>query len=158
MNKQLFRRKSLEKITSPDRMSDYICVSNPSVWMILAAIIVLLAGVCVWGIFGRLDTILQTGGVCKDAQLILYVSEKDYEKLDESTFVSVDGMEYPVSEISEYPVEIDESFDSYLVHLTGLSAGDWVYAVTADAAGLKNGIYSADIVTESVKPIDFVRN
>ena len=44
MSKQLFRQKSLEKITSPEQMGDYIRVSNPSVWMILVAIIVLLIG------------------------------------------------------------------------------------------------------------------
>ena len=52
MSKQLFRQKSMERITSPEQMDDYIRVSNPSVWMILAAVIVLLVGVCVWGIFG----------------------------------------------------------------------------------------------------------
>ncbi len=55
MSKPLFRQKSLDKITSPEQMGDYIRVSNPSVWMILAAIIALLVGVCVWGIFGRLE-------------------------------------------------------------------------------------------------------
>ena len=62
MGKTIFRQKSMQKITSPEQMNDYIRVSNPSVWMILAAVIVLLAGVCVWGVFGHLDTVLQTGG------------------------------------------------------------------------------------------------
>ena len=53
MGKTIFRQKSMQKITSPEQMNDYIRVSNPSVWMILAAVIVLLAGVCVWGVFGH---------------------------------------------------------------------------------------------------------
>ena len=44
MGKTIFRQKSMQKITSPEQMNDYIRVSNPSVWMILAAVIVLLAG------------------------------------------------------------------------------------------------------------------
>ena len=75
MSKQLFRQKSIDKITSPEQVNDYIRVSNPSVWMILAAVIVLLIGVCVWGMFGSLDTTLQTGGVCKDGQLVLMHNE-----------------------------------------------------------------------------------
>lgn len=47
MEKQIFRKKSVERVSSPEQLSDYIRVSNPSVWMTLAAIIVLLAGVCV---------------------------------------------------------------------------------------------------------------
>ena len=48
MDNPVFRQKSMEKISSPEQMNDYIRVSNPRVWMILAAVIVLLAGVCVW--------------------------------------------------------------------------------------------------------------
>lgn len=63
MGNPVFRQKSIEKISSPEQMNDYIRVSNPSVWIILAAVIVLLAGVFVWGLFGRLDSAFQTGGV-----------------------------------------------------------------------------------------------
>lgn len=80
MSKQLFRQKSLDKITSPEQMGDYIRVSNPSVWMILAAIIVLLIGVCVWGVFGRLDTTLQTGGSARRTACFFIFSEQDFKK------------------------------------------------------------------------------
>ena len=75
MNHSVFRQKSMERITSPEQMNDYIRVSNPSVWMLLAAVIVLLIGVCVWGAFGHLDTVVQTGGVCEDGRLSVYLSE-----------------------------------------------------------------------------------
>lgn len=65
MNSSIFRRKSMDKISSPEQMNDYIRVANPSVWMILAAIIVLLIGVCVWGMYGQLDTKLQTGAYAR---------------------------------------------------------------------------------------------
>ena len=42
MSNPIFRKKSIEKVTSPEQINDYIRVSNPSVWMILAAVIVLL--------------------------------------------------------------------------------------------------------------------
>ena len=52
--KQIFRKSSIDRVSSPEQLNDYIRISNPSVWMVLAAVIVLLAGVCVWGIFGHL--------------------------------------------------------------------------------------------------------
>ena len=158
MSKQLFRQKSMERITSPVQMVDYIRVSKACVGMILAGVIVLLVGVCVWGIFGQLDTTLQTGGVCADGQLILYVGEKDYGKLGRGTVVSVGGQEFTPAEISEAPLRLDESYDPYLIHLTGLSVGDWAYAVKVDAAGVKDGTYSVAVMTERVRPIDFVMN
>ena len=154
MSKQLFRQKSLDKITSPEQMGDYIRVSNPSVWMILAAIIVLLIGVCVWGVFGRLDTTLQTGGICKDGQLVFYISEQDFKKIGADTLVSVEGKEFALSEISESPVKLDESYDPYLIHLMGL----WVFAEKAYTAVLKFGTCSLEFILERVKPFYFVRN
>ena len=48
----IFREKNMERINSPEEMNDYIKVASPGVWMVLLAIIFLLIGVVVWGIFG----------------------------------------------------------------------------------------------------------
>ena len=58
MNDQLFRKKSVDKVSSPEQLNEYIRVANPGVWMVLAAIVILLAGVVVWGFIGHLDTTL----------------------------------------------------------------------------------------------------
>ena len=50
----IFREKSLERISEPEQLHDYIRMTSPSVWLILLAVIVLLAGVMVWGVFGKL--------------------------------------------------------------------------------------------------------
>ena len=47
MNQQLFRKKSVDKVSSPEQLNEYIRVANPGVWMVLAAIVILLAGVVV---------------------------------------------------------------------------------------------------------------
>ena len=65
MNNQIFRKKSLEKVSSPEQLDDYIRVSNPGVWIVLVTVIVLLVGVCVWGVFGRLETTVGSAAVVK---------------------------------------------------------------------------------------------
>ena len=42
MAEPIFREKSLKRITSPEELGDYLRVTSPSVWMILAAVILLL--------------------------------------------------------------------------------------------------------------------
>lgn len=158
MGNPVFRQKSIEKISSPEQMNDYIRVSNPSVWIILAAVIVLLAGVFVWGLFGHLDSAFQTGGVCKDGSLTVYVSEENFAKISEKAVISVDGAELALSDIPSSPVRLDDNADPYLLHLTGASAGDWVYVLKVDAAGMKDGIISVSVITERVRPLDFVLN
>ena len=159
MNHSVFRQKSMEKITSPEQMNDYIRVSNPSVWMILAAVIVLLIGVCVWGAFGHLDTVVQTGGVCEDGRLTVYLSESDFVKLDGEVILSVGEAEYAVvSDVAGMPILLDESTDPYLLHLIGLSAGDWAHVLSAEAPDLKDGVYTVSVIIERVRPLDFVLN
>ena len=53
-NATIFRQKSIDRISSPEQLHDYIKVSSPSAWFVLTAIIVLLVGVLVWGIFGTI--------------------------------------------------------------------------------------------------------
>ncbi|MCL2839926.1 MAG: hypothetical protein FWE05_04055 [Defluviitaleaceae bacterium] len=48
--KNIFRKESLDKMSSPEKLNDYIKVSNPSVWIILGAIAIMLISVIVWSI------------------------------------------------------------------------------------------------------------
>ena len=50
MSDQIFRKKSLDRISSPEQLNDYIRVANPGIWMIRAAVIIVLGGVCGWGV------------------------------------------------------------------------------------------------------------
>ncbi len=51
---KLFREKSIKKISSPEQIDDYIRITTPSVWLILFAVVILLVGLVIWGIFGRI--------------------------------------------------------------------------------------------------------
>ena len=155
---ELFRKKSIERVTSPEQLNDYIRVSNPGVWMILAAVVILLAGVCVWGVFGRLDTKKQASGVCENGKLTCYIKSDDISDVKEGTLVSVDGKEYTVKSVSSSPVRLDGEKDSYLIYLGGFSETDWVYVVAVDAPDLADGEYSVDVITKRVSPISFVLN
>ena len=40
----LFREKSLETVENPEQLNDYLKVTSPGVWIVLGAVIVILAG------------------------------------------------------------------------------------------------------------------
>ena len=48
MENQLFRKKSLERISSPEELHDYMRVTSPRLWMLLIAIVALLVGFIVY--------------------------------------------------------------------------------------------------------------
>ncbi len=54
---QLYRKGSLERIRSPEQLNDYLRVTNPSVWLLLTAVILLLAGLLIWGSFTYIDSV-----------------------------------------------------------------------------------------------------
>ena len=74
----LFRKESLERIQSPEQLTDYIKVTNPGIWIILFAIIILLAGVFVWSTVGKLETLAGGNAVVKDGTAQIVVT--DYDK------------------------------------------------------------------------------
>lgn len=157
MDKQLFRKASIDRVSSPEQLNDYVRVSNPGVWMILAAIIALLVGVCVWGIFGHLDTKIATAGTCENGVFTCYVNEEEAAKISSGMTVNVDGNVLSVYEISAKPISVGADVDGYLLYLGGFSEGEWLYEVTASSA-LSDGTYKAEIVTESVSPMSFILN
>ena len=55
MSESVFRKKSIERVSSPEKLNDYIRVSSPSIWIIMAALIVLLAGILIWAVFGTVS-------------------------------------------------------------------------------------------------------
>lgn len=157
MDKQLFRKASIDRVSSPEQLNDYVRVSNPSVWILLAAVIVLLIGVCVWGIFGQLETKIAAAGTAENGVFACYVTEENAEKIKVGMTVNVDGNTLSVSEISAKPIAVSVQTDEYLMHLGNYSEGDWLYEITAHGT-LADGTYKAEIVTESVSPMSFVLN
>ena len=67
MESKVFRQKSMDRISSPEQLEDYMRVTNPGVWMVLAAVIVLLAGILAASVFGRLETTLSARAEIKGA-------------------------------------------------------------------------------------------
>ncbi len=162
MENQIFRKASIDRVSSPEQLNDYVKVSNPSVWMILSAVIVLLIGVCVWGISGRLDTTVKTAALCENGTLCVYIKEADIPKIAKGMEITVNGESFTVSQISQIsqisqaPVSVD-GLDEYLLYKGGFQAGEWVYTAVA-TADIPDGVYSAEIIVESVSPMSFVLN
>ena len=69
----IFREKSLKKVSSPEALNDYIRVTTPSVWLVLIALVLLLAGIFAWSVFGTV-TVHAEDGSTQDIHPITYVT------------------------------------------------------------------------------------
>ena len=72
MDSTIFRQKSIDKVSSPEKLDDYIKVTTPSVWITLAAVILLIVGALIWGIFGEL-TVHEDDGSARKVAPITYI-------------------------------------------------------------------------------------
>ena len=72
MNNAIFRQKSIDKVSSPEKLDDYIRVTTPGVWITITAIVILLVGTIVWGTFGEL-TIHNSDGTTETVAPISFI-------------------------------------------------------------------------------------
>lgn len=156
----IFRKKSLERLSSPEELRDYVKVTGVGLWFFLSAVIVLFVGLFVWACVGHFDTLVSTGAQVINGQVYCYISEDDASKITEETVIAIDGTVYPIEAIDTEeatPIEVTEEFDPYLAHLCGMYDGSWAYSLQGKC-DLEDGVYEADVIFESVSPISLIIN
>lgn len=139
MSEEIFRKKSLDKVKSPENLDDYIRVSNPSVWILLISVIVLLAGACVWGIFGHIDSTVDSVVRVENGSAVCYIAEENITAVKEGMTVKFDNSEAVITEIGEKGEE-------------GYSC-----ALSAETPAA-DGFYEGRVVVDTFKPLSFVLN
>ena len=152
---KIFREKAITRVTSPEQLNEYIRVATPGTWFILIAILLALAGMLVWVIFGKVDATLTTAAIVQDGSLTCYVPEDKRAEVNAGDPVTVNGQVYQIEEIGLEPVSITDSFPEYGLHVGGLSVGQWAYTAITKT-DIPDGVYQAVITTESIHPSAFL--
>ena len=158
MDNTIFRKKSIDRISSPEQLQDYIRVSNPGVWLLLAGIIAILVGFCVWCAFGHMESRLPVPVLCGSGMDSCFVSEEDVSKVAPGMEVQVGDTTAKVAVVSTSPIAVDADFPEYASHVGGFSEGQWVYAVQLEGLILEPGVYKGELLVESVSPMSFLLN
>lgn len=159
MDNNLFRKKSIDRVSSPEQLNDRIRVTSFSVWLLLTGIILILVGIFVWGIFGRLNTSLSVSAITEQGRTVCYVKEENINQINVGMTVTSESGTTSIASIASQPVQVGDEFPEYLRHVGNLSQGEWVYEVMLKEPIEGNGnIFQVNIVTESIAPGRFVVN
>ena len=129
----VFRTKTLDRITSPEQLTDYLRVTNPRIWVVLAAVILLLAGVFAWSMAGTLET---------RAEVKIVVTNHTAQIFPLASETLADGMPFRISG-QEYRIASSQK-DEY-GRMVGIAE-----------VNLPDGIYDGLVITETVHPISFL--
>lgn len=76
----IYRKKSLERIQSPEQLNDYLRVTNPSVWVILAAVALILVGALIWSSFAYIDSFVTGTAEVRDGIMTVTFEDEELAK------------------------------------------------------------------------------
>lgn len=158
----IFNKKASEKLRSPDDLDKYVRVTNPSVWIVLAACLALLAGLLAWGVFGTVATSVKGTGVYTQGKVVCFLTADKVSEVHVGDSAYVDGERMKVSSISSVPVSRGEAKNvvnsDYLV--SSLVNGDWAYVLEFEVDeeegdhNFREDIpLNVEITTERIAPI-----
>ena len=134
-NSGIFRQKALERITTPEQLTDYLRVTNPGIWTLLAAIIILLGGLLVWSTVGTLETLADGVAEVKDNQAIIMVTKNAGNEITSGMTVRIGSENFTISAVEK---------------------DDYGRAVAHAPISKSDGKYDVKIVTESIHPMQFL--
>ena len=141
MEKQVFRKKSVERISSPEQLRDYMRVTTPGTWMVLTAVILLLAGLIVSSALVNVESTIPGQAVVDEDGMLMQIELP----LSQKSLVSP-GM---VVRVSDREAKVDMVFQAE-------DALQVLAELPEDGEKLAPGTYDARIITETVTPISFL--
>src|SRR5262245_29747323 len=63
MENQIFRKVSLERLSSPEQLDQLMQVTSPRGWIALIGLSIILVTAVLWGVFGTISTTVEGQGV-----------------------------------------------------------------------------------------------
>lgn len=123
MEESVFRKKSLERISSPEQLNDYLRVTNPTVWLVLGAVILLLVGVIVWGSVATIESFASGTGFVEDGVMTVRFDDPEIARSVEA------GMTVTTGEESATVSSVGSSPDGSLFALAQTTLADGSYPI-----------------------------
>lgn len=166
--KNIFRQESLDRIESPEKLDQYIKVSRPTTWVVLAGLLIVTLGALIWSFSGTLPEIMQTRGVTMTGnQVSLFVEPANLELVKtgdavEITLPDQSKVSGTVSEVGKIPLSAvdlaEEINEQWIVEQISTDLYTYEILVTTDEnipAGL---IVDGDVTVREIHPIEYLLN
>ena len=154
-NETVFRDKSIERISSPDLLNDYVKLSDPGVWFVLAAAMIILIGACIFGIFGHVDSTVPGVGISKKGKMVCLVKKEYGDRFSDDMEAKIDGEKHRAFLRGDTPKTVWNTTDAYSLYVGDMQPGEWVYELDIEGT-FEDGTYTVSLVTEKLSPLSFL--
>lgn len=152
----VFRQKSIDRISSPEQLNDYIRVASPRMWVVLAAVVLFLAGAVIWAVFGHIESTVQGVAIVDGGKCTVYVAQASAALLKKGDPAVIGDEDATLTVDASEPFTLPEAFPAYAASVGGFAEGEWICSAEVTPVALDDGIYAASVVEESISPISFL--
>ena len=165
MQNELFRKKSLDRISSPEELHDYMRVTTPRLWMLLTAIILLLAGFIVYASIANLENTMKIKVMVDNIDPIEDDNGEPVKMATTSIFFATLPISYKDTVETNMKVRIGKEegkVDMLAIVNSDESDGQQglslIISMDNSSLTLPDGEYDAELVLEATTPISFLWN
>ena len=147
----------IEAVQSPEVLDDYLRVTTPGIWIFLAAVVCLLAGVLLWGTFGSIETKLTVPVSLGWDRTCCAVPYDQYLPVVQAGEITIDGQVYELdTEYCGVQMTIDETVDPQVVEIGHFQMGDYVAVIALKDTLPGSGVLVGSVTTRIIKPISLL--
>lgn len=129
LGSQMFRETAMRKMASADDLDRYLQVTNPSAWVLIGAIAVLLVAGLIWGLTASLPLTVTTTGVLRNGEVVCFLPIDESAMATEQSKVTAAGFDTSITSINTNPHsqrEVMETLGSDYA-LASSDTGHWNY-------------------------------
>ena len=137
-NNNLFREKSMERLASPEQLNDYLRVTNPSTWIVMTSVIILLVSLILWSCFAVIES--SVSGTAKAENGVLSITFDDQK----SAGIIEEGMSVSVGDVKTV--------------VSSIGRDEHGQIIAAANAGVPDGIYDVKVGYRQTKIIQLLIN
>ena len=162
MANNLFRQKSLERISSPEQLHDYMRVTSPRLWMLLGAVVALLTGFIIYASTATMENAIPIK--VEVMNVVASVEDDSAENRTESLCVLRTRLSESYQQIVMPGMEMRLGNERGKVELLTMiddedgSRLNVIYEMENRNFYLPDGVYDGTLVLESTTPISFLWN
>ena len=138
MEQPLFKKEDLKRVSSPEQLNDYLHVTTPVTWIVLAAVVLILASLFIWSSVTAVESYAAGEAEVRGGVLTLH-----FDDADKAARVEV-GMNVKVGE--------------RLVPVISVGSDDDGNAIAVADTDLPDGRYQAGVGYKRTQIIDMLFN
>lgn len=159
----IFRETALQKMSSADDLDRYLKVTNPSAWVLVGAVTVLIIAAVIWGLTATLPIKNATTGVLKDGEIVCFLPLDEDSLATTDSKVTAAGRDTRILSVNDNPHSQREVAavigSDYALESSGLS--QWSYKVVValpdDMSTWEEGDdVPVQITTKEVAPLAYL--